>query len=1284
MNNIYRIIWSHARQAFVVASELATSRGKRSSTVNRIAGLLGGTLLVQGALAAPAPDALPTGGQVAAGQATISQSAQTMTVNQGSDKAIINWQSFNIGADATVNFQQPGSSSVALNRVVGSDPSAIYGSLNANGQVFLVNPRGVLFGQGARVDVGGLVASTLNQSDEDFLAGRHVFNRDGATGSVVNEGELYGKYIALLAPEVRNEGVIAARQGTVALAGGEAVTLNIAGNQLIGVQVEQADIDTLVANKRLIQAEGGTVILSAQSAQDLVGRVVNTGEVAADGISTDGGVVRLLASSDIEHSGSISADAGAEGNGGSVILTADLANPDSTTTVSGSISARGGSVSGDGGFIETSASHLSIADGADIDASAANGQTGEWLLDPYDFTIAASGGDISGATLSAALASNNVTIETTDTAATCTGATCVAGDNAGNGDILVNDAVSWTSARTLTLSAWRDVVVNETIDVSSSGGLVVQYDTADVADGRFIVNAPVNLAATSSFTTKEGSDIAPIVTNYTVVTDQAGLAAMAVDDNMVAYALGKNIAATGSWTPVGNGTTNFAGRFEGLGHVIDSLDITSADGLYVGLFGATAPTAVIKDIALTNVSASGKQHVGALAGLNQGFVIHATANGSVTGTTSDTTKIAGIGGLIGTNTSIVELSSADVTVTGQDNAGNTYFGSGFDGAIGGLIGIQEAAGFVSNSYATGSVTGIRDVGGLIGFGGGFIKDNYAAGSVTLTPYANGGANVGGLIGDGASIDGLSGNNFWDIETTGQLSSFGGIATGKTTAQMKTAATFSGAGWDTRFWNLVDGSYPSLSFSTPSATTAVTLTIGYMSKTYGDANPGSLPTLSLSGCSDCISLDSWGSFLTTITDFGTYAYSTADLLNLTYNTGSASDYTLTYSGNFEVKKRPITLSASKVYDATSVLASVSFDGLVTGESLNYSGATASDFHVATAGKYISAIDITDGTGKASNYSWTLDAANAPVTITPRTLTASLTNSGVTKVYDGTTAAPSGFTPTWGGWSGFITSDTSAAISYSGAAYNDADVADANQLTLSGLAITSITGTNGSQKTDYQLDTTSKSVAASITKKSVTLTAPAITKIYDGNTSFTPTSQTYSSLSAMLGTSGDAVSGITLAFDTPDVETGKTVSISGAQLTRGGVDVSGNYVLGYASADVGTIGDNWNVLDLVTAIKDQNVSPGQLDKDRQRRRQLLWAYLDKARKGHDSSTGKNATIWGYATLVTTLKYPNSTEYRDYSVAVARGMIHGMCEACDTSGVNIGTLLLSSWYYDQVKAK
>ena len=482
MNRIYRVVWSAVRQIWVAASEISRSGGRAASSRKEIAGALAAALVaaLPAHAAAPAPNALPTGGQVLSGQAVIAQSGSHMTVNQATGQAILNWSTFNIGANASVTFNQPSSSAVALNRVVGADPSAIYGSLSANGQVFLINPNGVLFAPGAHVDVGGLVASTLNIRNEDFLAGNYRFTRDGSTASVVNQGELIGRYIALLAPEVRNEGVIAARMGTVALAAGDAVTLTLTGNSLIDVQVDPASISTLIENRQMIQADAGTVILSAQSANQLLGQVVNSGTVEANGITADGGVIRLRASSTIANTGTLSADAGANGNGGTISVIADLANPDSLTTVDGILSAKGGSLSGNGGSIETSGHRLTVADTARIDTSAANGKSGDWLLDPYDFTIAASGGDITGAALASALGAGNVTIQTAAGGVTCTGVLGCGTGSGTNGDIIVNDTVSWQTGSSLTLDAYRN------IEFGSSANLTFGTDSTSFPNGATI------------------------------------------------------------------------------------------------------------------------------------------------------------------------------------------------------------------------------------------------------------------------------------------------------------------------------------------------------------------------------------------------------------------------------------------------------------------------------------------------------------------------------------------------------------------------------------------------------------------------------------------------------------------------------------------------------------------------------------------------------------------------------------------------------------------------------
>jgi len=313
------------------------------------------------------PNALPSGGAVASGAASISQAGNRLSVQQQSGKAILNWNTFNIGSKASVDFQQPGASSVVLNRVAaGGGVSEIYGSLTANGQVFLVNPAGTLFGRGAQVNVGGLVASTLDITNDNFLKGNYRFTAGGLAGSIVNEGTLTaapGGYIALLAPQVRNEGVIAAQLGTVAIGSGNVVTLDIGGTGLVSMRVEQAAIDALIENKGLVQADGGVVYMAARAAGQLAGGVINNaGEIHAGRVTEHDGVIRLEAA-EIASSGSIVADGA---SGGRVSLSSD-----GTTVVSGSVRARGSE--GKGGEIRLLGSRVGLFGAASVDAS---GETG--------------------------------------------------------------------------------------------------------------------------------------------------------------------------------------------------------------------------------------------------------------------------------------------------------------------------------------------------------------------------------------------------------------------------------------------------------------------------------------------------------------------------------------------------------------------------------------------------------------------------------------------------------------------------------------------------------------------------------------------------------------------------------------------------------------------------------------------------------------------------------------------------------------------------------------------
>lgn len=262
MNHIYRSIRNERTGAVVTVSELAGHRGKRSSggkgAVVRSGFILQAAVGVVALGAASSGFASPQGGTVVAGSAAIASTPASTTINQTSQNAALDWRSFNIGVGESVRFVQPNSNAIALNRVLGSDPSSILGTLSANGKVFLVNPGGVLFGRSAQVNVGGLVASTRNISVSDFMAGRYQFSGT-SDGAVLNQGSINadGGYVALLGAHVSNEGVIAAKLGTVALAAGSAITLDVAGDGLLSVAVNAGSVDALAQNGGLIQAMAG-------------------------------------------------------------------------------------------------------------------------------------------------------------------------------------------------------------------------------------------------------------------------------------------------------------------------------------------------------------------------------------------------------------------------------------------------------------------------------------------------------------------------------------------------------------------------------------------------------------------------------------------------------------------------------------------------------------------------------------------------------------------------------------------------------------------------------------------------------------------------------------------------------------------------------------------------------------------------------------------------------------------------------------------------------------------
>lgn len=295
--------------------------------------------------------AMPQDGTVVAGNATITQNAGSMSINQSTDKVAINWQSFNIGANEKVAFNQPTSHSVALNRIIGNNASDIYGQLTANGKVFLVNPNGVLFAPGSEVNVGGLVASTLGISDADFLRGNYSFKGDNGIGTVVNQGTLSakdGNYIVLVGTKVNNSGNIIANGGTAALVAGGQVFLDSPGDGMVNLVVNQAAVDAAVNNSGTIQANGGQALLTGRASGDLLFSVINnTGMIAAKSVHEQNGVIILDGgtSGSVQVSGVLDASGQEAGqSGGTVKILGEKVSILGSTEVDASGTVGGGQI----------------------------------------------------------------------------------------------------------------------------------------------------------------------------------------------------------------------------------------------------------------------------------------------------------------------------------------------------------------------------------------------------------------------------------------------------------------------------------------------------------------------------------------------------------------------------------------------------------------------------------------------------------------------------------------------------------------------------------------------------------------------------------------------------------------------------------------------------------------------------------------------------------------------------------------------------------------------------
>ncbi|MBU1465026.1 MAG: filamentous hemagglutinin N-terminal domain-containing protein, partial [Gammaproteobacteria bacterium] len=598
MNRIYRVIWNSSIGVWQAVSEIGKSAGKKKNHGRRHRtrlSLIAGSVFIVSAQAYA--DALPTNGTVSLGSGSISQpNGKTLNITQNTNKMAIDWQSFSVGKDSVVNFIQPSSSSVALNRVTGSDVSSIQGVINANGQVFLINPNGILFGTTAQVNVGGLIASTRDLTNENFSADNFIF--EGSNGNaVINRGSLVatdGGYIVMIAAKVQNMGDIVANQGSVQLAAGDSVLVNLGGT--VSIEVKQGAIDALILNGGAIKADGGHILFTAKAAGDLAASVVNnTGIVEATSLVSQGGEIVFMGD-DITNSGTIVADgatgggeiliggdwqgenaeqyphatkvtltetsqisasATTQGDGGKVVVWSDVKSADSVTKVAGNIRAQGLGENANGGKIETSGHVLNVAKGTTVEAA-------EWLLDPTNITISAGSdgsltsgetqSDIGAETIETALnAGTNVTVQTDS-------------EVAGEGDITLAANISKSSGAdaTLTLTAANNIVINENVSITSTTGAL---KTVLRADNDSNSSGSVSMGAGSSIDTNGGdvliggaTDTSPAAS---VTTQAISAAAGSVKILSTGYISLGSITSTGSVELSSSGTVTQTGAITG-------------------------------------------------------------------------------------------------------------------------------------------------------------------------------------------------------------------------------------------------------------------------------------------------------------------------------------------------------------------------------------------------------------------------------------------------------------------------------------------------------------------------------------------------------------------------------------------------------------------------------------------------------------------------------------------------------------------------------------------------
>ena len=536
--------------------------------------------------------AAPNGANVVHGNVNISQSGSNTIINQNTDKAIINWNSFDVNKGESVLFNQNSSSSIILNRVTNGLPTNIFGNISANGNVFILNQAGVLVGNGASINTNSFLAGAANINDNDFIAGKYNFY--GAQGNVINNGSIKvqdGGYAVLMGKNVENNGLISAKLGKIYLSSGETFRMDMSGNDLIGVEVEKGITDAYISNTGYIKAEGGTIIMTAKNASDVIRQAVNnTGVIDASSISYKGGKVILGAENgQVINDGEINVSSKAD-NGGSIeikaehiinnglvyanglngglinMLSSDLLKIGSSSIIQANSFGFGnggniklisqkraeshkgalieaGSIYGSGGFIELSGYDSVYAFG-NFNTKSLYGVYGQFLLDPSNMFIGnysnladnennqvSSDGNtyIDITWLNNMLNTSNVSLQTLQ--------------GNGLGDITLNAGVTLTGTNGLTLDAANNISLLGNIDGLSAltlnaGGSITGNNNITVGD--ISANALNNILLTKLNVTGKSSYVSS-TGDVNLVGDSIGLIT-----NITGQKVGIEVTGTGN------------------------------------------------------------------------------------------------------------------------------------------------------------------------------------------------------------------------------------------------------------------------------------------------------------------------------------------------------------------------------------------------------------------------------------------------------------------------------------------------------------------------------------------------------------------------------------------------------------------------------------------------------------------------------------------------------------------------------------------------------------------